>query len=231
MTQPILQLDDVTKAYDLGGRRSRDVLRGITLALRPGETAALVGRSGSGKSTLLHLAAGIDTATNGRVSLDGRDLARLSESERTRLRRGRVGLVFQFFHLLPHLSILENVLLPAWIAGGAGRVELRRAEDLLRRVDLWERRDDRAGQLSGGEMQRVALARALLHRPALVLADEPTGSLDDLNGRVVMDLLLEMTRESGGTLLYVTHSDELAALAQRVWRLQSGVLAGDGDGG
>jgi ABC-type lipoprotein export system ATPase subunit len=224
MPPAILQLDRVSKSYATGDRRSRDVLHDVSLALEPGRIVALVGRSGSGKSTLLHLAAGIDVATRGRVALAGHDLAGLSEVKRTLLRRQKVGLVFQFFHLLPHLSLLDNVVLPGWISG-LGAAELHaRAAALMQRVDLWERRHERAGHLSGGEMQRVALCRALMHRPALVLADEPTGSLDDANGQVVMDLLLDMTRQAGSTLLYVTHSAELATRAEEVWELHSGVL-------
>jgi len=181
-----------------------------------------MGRSGSGKSTLLHLAAGIDVPTAGDVLLSGRSLAALPESERTRERRDGIGLVFQFFHLLPHLTVLENVLVPAWIAGD--RDAGPRARELLARVGLEDRRDEAVAHLSGGEMQRVALCRALLRRPRLLLADEPTGNLDDENGRLVLALLLELVSEHQSTLLYVTHSSELAALADETWQLHSGKL-------
>jgi ABC-type lipoprotein export system ATPase subunit len=220
----VLAFRGVEKRYDQGGGRARTVLAGLDLELEPGRTVALIGRSGSGKSTVLNLAAGIDVATAGTVELAGRDLATLSEAQRTLLRRRHVGLVFQFFHLLPHLSVADNVLLPGWIAGSPPGEITARCTELLRRVDLLDRRHDRTGQLSGGEMQRVALCRALLLRPRLVLADEPTGSLDETNGQAVMQLLLELTRSEGGTLLYVTHSRELAALADRVWRLHGGRL-------
>jgi ABC-type lipoprotein export system ATPase subunit len=218
-------------SYPLPDGRRREVLRGVAFALPPGEAVALVGRSGSGKSTLLHLAAGIDVPTSGRVLLAGHDLGTLSERDRTLLRRRHVGLVFQFFHLLPHLSVIDNVALPGWIAGLSGHEARQRAVELLDRVGMADHRDDRAGRLSGGEMQRVALCRALLCRPPLVLADEPTGNLDDENGRLVMDLLLRIVREEQASLLFVTHSVEQASLADRLWHLHSGVLEHSAPGG
>jgi ABC-type lipoprotein export system ATPase subunit len=185
---------------------------------------AVTGRSGSGKSTLLHLAAGIDAPTSGEVLLDGRSLGALSDAERTRARRDGVGLVFQFFHLLPHLSVEENVLLPALVAGDPPREAAARASALLERVGLAGRRDEPAQKLSGGEMQRVALCRALLRRPRLLLADEPTGNLDEASGQRVMELLLGLARDEGSAVLYVTHSRELAGLADAVWTLSSGKL-------
>jgi ABC-type lipoprotein export system ATPase subunit len=185
---------------------------------------AIIGRSGSGKSTLLHLAAGIDRPSAGSVYLMGRDIGALDERERTLARRDAIGLVFQFFHLLPHLSLRDNVLLPCWIAGDRSRVVEERALELLERVGLRARAADAVQKLSGGEMQRVAICRALVRRPALLLADEPTGNLDDENGRVVMEQLLRMADGEGSTLVYVTHSLELAALADETWRLHSGTL-------
>jgi predicted ABC-type transport system involved in lysophospholipase L1 biosynthesis ATPase subunit len=158
------------------------------------------------------------------VRLLGAALARLSDRDRTLLRRDHVGLVFQFFHLLPHLSVLENVLVPALIAGGDRSPLRARARDLLARVGLSARESQPVGRLSGGEMQRVALCRALLRSPRLVLADEPTGNLDEATGQVVMDLLLRMARAEGSALVYVTHSRELAALADEIWELHSGVM-------
>jgi ABC-type lipoprotein export system ATPase subunit len=226
MDDLILAFDGVYKAFLSEGRVSRDVLKGVTFVLPAGATVALVGRSGSGKSTLLHLAAGIELPTSGSVRLGSRELADLDEAARTALRRDHVGLVFQFFHLLPHLSVEDNVALPGWIAGESGPALRNRVEELLAKVDLRDRRGETVQKLSGGEMQRVAICRALLRRPRLILADEPTGSLDDAHGRIVMDLLLRLVREEGGTLLYVTHSAELAARADETWRLQSGVLTG-----
>ena len=212
-----LEFRNVTKRYEGDGGAVLLALRGASFAVPPGRKVAITGRSGSGKSTLLHLAAGIDTPTTGAVLVAGRDLGRMSEARRTLARRDGIGLVFQFFHLLPHLTVRDNVLLPAWIAGDAPRDAARRAEDLLARVDLGSRAGDAVRKLSGGEMQRVALCRALLRRPRLLLADEPTGNLDDDNSRKVMDLLLRLAEEEDSTLIYVTHSRELAALADETW--------------
>lgn len=208
----------------------RSVLRGVDLQLPAGRSVALVGRSGSGKSTLLHLAAGIAVPTGGRVLIDGVDLGRLSESGRTTVRRERVGLVFQFFHLLPHLNVAENVALPGWIGGSPRQQIAGRVDELLIRVGLADRARDPVGKLSGGEMQRVALCRALLNRPALLLADEPTGSLDDRTGRQVLDLLLEMSGSQDCALLLVTHSRELARNAERMLVLHDGLLENEGGG-
>jgi len=207
----ILRLESIGMTWDADSGAGRTVLDGVDLRLGRGEAVALVGRSGSGKSTLLHVAAGIAVPTAGRVVLAGHDLGAAGEEARTRLRRDHVGLVFQFFHLLPHLSLRENVALPGWIAGDDQARTRERAELLLGRVGLLDRAGDAVGRLSGGEQQRVALCRALLRGPALVLADEPTGSLDDRTGREVMDLLLDLTRQEGGAVLYVTHSRELAS--------------------
>ena len=221
----VLAFRDVTKRYPLAAAGAEvEALRGVSLGVAAGRTVALIGRSGSGKSTFLHLAAGIDAPTSGAVRLLGRDLAHLSDRERTLARRDGVGLVFQFFHLLPHLSVLDNVLLPALIGGGDLAAQRARAEGLLARVGLTDRVGQPSQRLSGGEMQRVALCRALLRRPRLLLADEPTGNLDEATGAVVMDLLLGLAREEGSALVYVTHSRELAALADETWRLHSGVL-------
>jgi putative ABC transport system ATP-binding protein len=210
--------------YTAGDAPCRQVLDGVSFALQPGQTLSLKGRSGSGKSTLLHLAAGISTPTAGTIHLAGHDLSSGSEQNRTRLRSRYVGLVYQFFHLLPHLSVGENVALPGWVAGRDNRQTNERVGQLLDRVELLDRIDDPVARLSGGEMQRVAICRALLLAPRLVLADEPTGSLDDQTGRQVMDLLMEMVRAEGGSLLYVTHSSELATAADLVWRLHDGRL-------
>jgi ABC-type lipoprotein export system ATPase subunit len=221
---PALAFEHVSRAYDTASGASRFALRQVTVAVEPGRKVAIVGRSGSGKSTFLHLASGIDVPSEGRVLVDGHDLAAMGEGERTRLRRDRIGIVFQFFHLLPHLSVRENVALPEMIAGTPpGRFEERTGR-LLGRVGLGDRGDDPVHRLSGGEMQRVAICRALLRRPRLVLADEPTGNLDDRSSQEVMDLMLELVAEEGSTLVYVTHSRELAQLADETWRLHDGQL-------
>jgi ABC-type lipoprotein export system ATPase subunit len=231
MNEPVLQFSEVYLTYPADGGRERPVLHGVSLDVSGGRAAALVGRSGSGKSTLLHLAAGIMIPTSGKVILAGRDLGALNEKERTMQRRVSVGQVFQFFHLLPHLTVAENIALPGWIAGLPGSESRLRAAELLDKVELGDRAADPVGQLSGGEMQRVAICRALFHRPAVVLADEPTGSLDDQTGLLVMDLLLDLVRDENAALLYVTHSRELAGKADTVWNLTDGRLdIGPGSG-
>lgn len=223
MTSPVLSIERVSKAYALPGGRTFTALDRASLTVDAGRAVSITGRSGSGKSTLLHLAAGIDAPTSGRVLLLGRDLGSLGDRDRTLARRDAVGLVFQFFHLLPHLSVQDNVLLPAFI-GGLAAGDDARAADLLARVGLGGRATQPVQQLSGGEMQRVAICRALLRRPRLLLADEPTGNLDDANGLAVMELLLGIAREEGSSLIYVTHSRELAALADESWRIHNGLL-------
>jgi len=220
----VLAFHEVSRTFQVPGGAPRQVLRGVTASLEAGRVAAVTGRSGSGKSTLLHLAAGIDEPDGGEVRLLGRTLSALSDRERTLARRDHVGVVFQFFHLLGHLTALENVLVPALVAGDAGPAAQRRALDLLGRVGLAGREGDPAGRLSGGEMQRVALCRALLRRPRLLLADEPTGNLDEASGEQVLDLLLGLAREEGSALLIVTHGAEVAARADQTWRLHDGRL-------
>jgi ABC-type lipoprotein export system ATPase subunit len=221
---PALAFRRVSKVYQAAGDRTRHALREVSFELAAGQRVAVVGRSGSGKSTLLHLAAGIDVPTAGQVLIGDRDLAALSDRARTLLRRHAIGLVFQFFHLLPQLSVRDNVALPELIAGGRPADFRPRVGELLERVGLADRAGDPVHRLSGGEMQRVAICRALLRRPPLLLADEPTGNLDDASSRVVMELMLGLATQEGSTLLYVTHSRELAGLADETWRLQSGEL-------
>ena len=224
MTPPVLAFRAVSRDYRSAGGAVLHALRDASAEVGAGEVVAVTGRSGSGKSTLLHLAAGIDTPTGGEVLLLGRRLGALSDGERTRVRRDHVGLVFQFFHLLPHLSALDNVLVPALVASDAAGPAEARARALLDQVGLAARAGDPVQKLSGGEMQRVALCRALLRRPRLLLADEPTGNLDEETGRAVLDLLLGLARAEGSAVLYVTHSPELAAAADVVWTLHSGLL-------
>jgi len=219
-----LTFEEVSKIYESSSGKRKSALCGISFKVSPGKRVAVVGRSGSGKSTLLHLAAGIDTPTGGRVLLGERDLARLPDRARTLLRRKEIGLVFQFFYLLPHLTVQDNVVLPALIAGDGREGAAGRSLRLLEQVGLRDRARDNIRELSGGEMQRVAICRALLRKPELLLADEPTGNLDDENGALVMQLLLELAQQEGSTLIYVTHSLELAALAQEIWQLHSGLL-------
>jgi predicted ABC-type transport system involved in lysophospholipase L1 biosynthesis ATPase subunit len=221
---PVLEFRSVSKTFRPPGGAAREVLRGVDASVGPGEAVAVVGRSGSGKSTLLHLAAGLEAPDEGEVRLLDRPLGRLPDRERTLLRRDRVGVVFQFFHLLGHLSALENVLLPALVAGDAPGPASARARELLSRTGLGGREGDAVARLSGGEMQRVALCRALLRRPALLLADEPTGNLDEATGEQVLGLLLGMAREEGSAVVLATHGAEVARRADRTLRLAAGRL-------
>lgn len=220
---PVLELRDVTRTFDEGGR-SRSVLRGANAVVHRGEIAVLIGRSGSGKSTLLHLIAGIDRPTAGDVLLEGVSVPNLSENERTLLRRRRIGFVFQFFNLIPTLTVEENLRLPLELAGQTSPADLERARTLLAEVGLADRGGSFPDRLSGGEQQRVAVARALVHNPAIVLADEPTGNLDLETGLKVLELLDRLTRLSGKTLIMVTHGREVIGLADRLFRLDEGRL-------
>jgi putative ABC transport system ATP-binding protein len=221
----ILEAHEVHRAYDTPGR-AVSAVRGVSVAVGTGEYLAITGPSGSGKSTLLHLLGGIDTPTGGWVEFEGIRLDRLADRELTRLRLERIGFVFQRFHLLPVLSARENVELPLAEAG-AGKGERRaRAEELLRYVGLGDRVNHRATELSGGEMQRVAIARALANRPAVILADEPTGELDMATGKEILALFRQLNRD-GTTIVVVTHDAHLAAEASRVVELLDGRVAAE----
>jgi putative ABC transport system ATP-binding protein len=220
---PLVVLRGVAKSYR-EGRGEHSVLRGVDLELARGEFVALHGRSGSGKSTLLNLIGGIDSPSAGTVQVLGRDLARISERERTRLRRGGIGFVFQFFNLIPTLTLEENLLLPIELAGRASAARRARALELLGEVGLADRRRSFPDSLSGGEQQRAALARALAQEPELVLADEPTGNLDDESAAEVLALLRRLLRPAGKTLLLATHAAEAARLCDRVLELREGRL-------
>jgi ABC-type lipoprotein export system ATPase subunit len=224
MSENVLGFRNVSKKYSDVGSTGIAALDSVSFDVSHGDTIAIVGRSGSGKSTLLHLAAGIDLPTSGTVYAFDRDLSAMTERERTRFRRDDVGLVFQFFHLMPHLSVRENVALPELIAGTRASVFEPRIRHLLERVGLENRAADTVQKLSGGEMQRVAICRALIRQPRLLLADEPTGNLDDSTGKSVMDLMLQLVEDEGTTLVFVTHSTEMAARANTVWSLHSGKL-------
>lgn len=203
-----------------------EILRGIDLRIERGQFAAIMGPSGSGKSTLLGLLAGLDNATSGRILLDGEDITGLSEDRMAEVRGRKIGFVFQSFQLIPTLTAEENVLLPAELAG-AGPDAAQRARELLDRVGLCDRLDHYPVQLSGGEQQRVALARAFITRPPILLADEPTGNLDGATGQHVLELLLELNRVEGATLILVTHDPGLAAHADRIITLRDGLVVSD----
>jgi lipoprotein-releasing system ATP-binding protein len=216
-----LALRGVTRSFHKAGV-TVDVLRGVDLDLAPGEAVALLGRSGSGKSTLLHILGGLEPPTSGEVLVDGAPLYARREADLDAYRRGQVGFVFQFHHLLPDHDALANVAMPLRIAGAEPREARARAEALLHEVGLGARLRHAPGELSGGEQQRVAIARALVARPGLVLADEPTGNLDPATASGVLDLLLAHTRALGATLVTVTHSLELAERFPRRLRLREG---------
>jgi putative ABC transport system ATP-binding protein len=219
----ILQVRDLVMRLRSGGREVA-ILDGVSLDVAARETVAVTGPSGSGKSTLLGLIAGLDRPTAGSIVLDGVEITTLDENRLARLRRDRVGFVFQSYHLIPTLTAIENVAMPLELAGRPHRLE--RARELLDAVGLVGRADHYPSQLSGGEQQRVAIARALALRPPLVLADEPTGNLDSATGAQIIELLLALNREHGSTLLLVTHDEALAARGQRIVALRDGRVVG-----
>ena len=217
----MLVADNLHRTYVVGDARVQAVA-GVSLSLDAADFVALVGPSGCGKSTLLHLCGAMDQPTAGTVRLEGLALEDLGDEGLTRIRRDRVGFVFQFFNLLPTLTVLENVALPVLLAGGRSAVAEPAARALLDRVGLGSREHHYPRQLSGGEMQRAAVARALIHRPALLIADEPTGNLDSENGRLVLELLTGLNRDLGVTLLLATHDRDIASAASRVVRMRDG---------
>jgi putative ABC transport system ATP-binding protein len=219
----ILNLDKVRKRYD-GGETPVEAVRGVTMRLERGDFVALMGPSGCGKSTLLHLCGAMDRPTEGELSIAGTDIRQLGDDQLTLLRRERLGFVFQFFNLLPTLTVLENIELPL-LLGGASAVESeRRARELAERVGLGHRAHHYPPQISGGEMQRAAIARAVIHQPVLLIADEPTGNLDSENGAIILALLRDLNRDLGLTILMATHSTETAAIAGRLLMMRDGVL-------
>ncbi|HEX9857578.1 MAG TPA: ATP-binding cassette domain-containing protein [Paracoccaceae bacterium] len=225
MSDPILVLRDARLTL-AGNAGPVDILRGITLEVAQGQSLGLVGPSGSGKSSLLMLMGGLEQATSGVVTALGHDLTVMDEDQLARFRRGNMGVVFQSFHLIPTMTALENVAVPLELAGV--RDAFARAEAELRAVGLGARMDHYPSQMSGGEQQRVALARAAAPRPAILLADEPTGNLDGANGAAIMELLFGLRDRHGATLVLVTHAPELAARCDRVVRLADGCVVGEG---
>jgi ABC-type lipoprotein export system ATPase subunit len=219
----LLELTNVSRSFTTGEGPAIRVIDGLSMALDRGQSRAIVGPSGCGKSTLLHLMGALDTPTEGMVVFDRRDLATLNEKQRAQVRNQQIGFVFQAHHLLPQCSVLENVLVPTLVRGCTSE-DRQRAESLLQRVGLADRTTHRPGQLSGGERQRVAVVRALINEPMLLLADEPTGSLDRELAEELVDLLVELNRERGVALVMVTHATELAEKLERVDELRDGRL-------
>ena len=221
--QSVLVLEAVTRTFTQAGS-SLEVLRGVSLAVDPGEMVALVGPSGAGKSTLLHIAGLLEPASSGTVKIDNADTSRMSDNERTRMRLRRLGFVYQFHHLLPEFSALENVMLPQMIAGASRRTAELRAERLLQMVGLSDRATHRPARLSGGEQQRVAIVRALANNPGLLLADEPTGNLDPKTAADVFDELQRIVRDAGLAAFIATHNSELAKRMDRILELRDGTV-------
>ena len=222
--QNVVRLSGLTRSFVQGGETIA-VLRGVNLAIAPGEIVGLLGPSGSGKSTLLQAVGLLEGGFGGRIEIGGEDASALGADERTRLRRDSIGFVYQFHHLLPDFSAAENVVLPQLVAGVARGVADGRARELLTQLGLGARLTHRPSQLSGGEQQRVAVARALANRPCLVLADEPTGNLDEATAEKVLEAFLALVRGTGSAALIATHNERLAARLDRVVRLHEGVLA------
>lgn len=219
-----LRLENLWKSY-LEGEQIREVLRGCNVSFNKGEFIAVIGKSGSGKSTLLNLISGIDSPDTGNIHVNGNNLTSMDENQRTIFRRHNIGFVFQFFNLFPTLRVIENVSLPLELTGASLRHSRNRAREILDEVGLGDRLETFPDRLSGGEQQRVAIARALVHDPQLILADEPTGNLDEQSGAQVLHLLDRLTRLAGNSLVMVTHNKENAVFADRIFELQNGCLA------
>jgi lipoprotein-releasing system ATP-binding protein len=223
MSEPVLQTRDLKRSFTQGGV-TIEVLRGVDLDVRPGEIVALLGPSGSGKSTLLQAVGLLEGGFEGSIRIGGREASSLDDDGRTALRRDALGFVYQFHHLLPDFDALENVILPQIIHGAEADAARQRGQDLLGKLGLSQRLDHRPSKLSGGEQQRVAVARALANRPPLVLADEPTGNLDEATADRVLAEFLALVRGEGSAALVATHNERLAAKMDRVVRLHEGVL-------
>lgn len=223
MSDLVLSLDKVTRVFSQA-RARLDVLKGVDLEIRQGEVVALVGPSGAGKSTLLHIAGLLEKPDSGKIAISGQDCADLNDDARTRLRRHNIGFVYQYHHLLPEFSALENIVVPQIIAGLDKGKAKKRASELLDTLGLKDRESHRPGKLSGGEQQRVAIARALANAPRLLLADEPTGNLDPDTAGDVFSVLVNLARGAGLALLIATHNADLAARMDRIVRLEHGIL-------
>ena len=216
----IVHLKNLTKTYTEGKQR-RTILENINATFKQGEFILLLGSSGSGKSTLLNLISGIDAPDSGDIGVNGVTINRLSERERTLFRREHIGFIFQFFNLIPTLTVFENITLPMQLNGGVSKSKAQTVQTLLERVGLSHRQAAFPDRLSGGEQQRVAILRAIAHNPTLLLADEPTGNLDETTGQTILSLLLELTRQANKTLIMASHNPEIIPLADRVYRVKN----------
>lgn len=219
---PLIELYQITKHYGEGNGVM--ALNGITLSIEAGQRIALIGSSGSGKSTLLNIIGGIDAPTTGKAIVDGRDITTISDREMTLLRRTTVGIIFQFFNLMPTLNVLENVMLPAELAGRPTNETVREANDLLQQVGLRHRAQHKPNELSGGEMQRTAIARALMNHPRILLADEPTGNLDSNNGKAVLTLIDNLAIQQGLTVIMATHDPTVAQHMGKILEMKDGKI-------
>jgi ABC-type lipoprotein export system ATPase subunit len=222
----MIELDSVTKTYTLGQQRIKAV-DNVSLTIQPGEFAAIMGKSGCGKTTLLGLIGGLDRPDHGRISVNGEEISQLADTELTRYRRDQVGIIFQFFNLLPILTVAENVALPYSLQGKSEREIQARVQELLSDVDLVERQSHYPHEISGGEMQRVAIARALVNQPQLVLADEPTGNLDSRTGHQVMETMARLSEQRRTTFVLATHSSEAASYASSKLYMRDGTLSSE----
>ncbi len=223
MKKPILRFDRLCKFYEEGGNRV-NILHDVSVEIPAGELVVLLGKSGSGKTTFLNLVSGIDSPDSGRIEIDGKDISGLTENELTLLRRDQIGFIFQFFNLIPTLTVIENVSLPSELTGQPRKDSFDKALILLGMVGLQNRADSYPDVLSGGEQQRVAIARSLINDPALILADEPTGNLDTETSKEVLELLLGIQRKSGKTMIIATHSGEIAGRGDTVYSIEKGSL-------
>lgn len=221
----ILEAHNIHKQYNTGGAVPLDVLKGISLSFDQGEIVAIVGPSGAGKSTLVHLLGLLDTPTQGEIRFEGENVSRYPDIQISKIRNENIGFVFQFHHLLPEFSSIENVMMPSFIAGKKGQELTDRAMTLLNEVGLADRRDHKPGELSGGEQQRVAVARALMNSPKIIFADEPSGNLDSENAEKLHNLLFDLRNKYGQTFVIVTHNKELAHRTDRIITLINGKIA------
>jgi putative ABC transport system ATP-binding protein len=225
----VVKIENISRVYKIGTVETQ-ALRGVNLSIENGEFTALVGPSGSGKTTLLQMIGCLDQPTSGSVWVNGKDVTRLNRNQRADMRKGHIGFIFQFFALIPTLSAYENVEMPLLLNGHSAKDRHERVMELLKAVDLLDRKDNRPDQMSGGQQQRVAIARALAPKPALVLADEPTANLDTTNGEQVMEIMTRLNKETGVTFVFATHDPRVIKYARRVVTLRDGAIAENGAG-